>query len=147
MIYSTIANGRRVDTSAVQSGAGFELKESHMYGTIIPFMLLASPAPAHDVKDASYISVGPAPIVFFGFALLVLAAAMGGLAQTRTETDPTDLAQYCDPRQQSDSPDAPKIYCLDEHGFPPPAQFVPTSFAVFWVQRVPYGVSSVAVTQ
>jgi hypothetical protein len=26
------------------------------------------------------------------------------------------LAQYCDPKRQSDAPDAPRIYCLDEYG-------------------------------
>jgi hypothetical protein len=51
----------------------------------------------------------------FGFALLVLAAAMGGLGQTKTETDSSArIAQYCDPKPQSDGADAPNIYCIDE---------------------------------
>jgi hypothetical protein len=69
-------------------------------------------------KRRNTFSVGLTLIVFFGFPLLVLAAAMDGLGQTRTETDSTArIAQYCDPKQQSDGADAPKLYCLDQQEF------------------------------
>jgi hypothetical protein len=83
----------------------------------MPGLFLTEPRP---------FSVGLTLIVLFGFALVVRAAAIGGLSQTRTATDSTArIAQYCDPKQQSDGADAPKIYCLT--AFPHPAQFVLTS--------------------
>jgi hypothetical protein len=41
-------------------------------------------------------------------SLLVLVAAMGGLGQTRTETDSTTLAQYCDPNSSLTAPMLPR---------------------------------------
>lgn len=54
------------------------------------------------------------PLAIAG-TVLVLAGSTGDLSGIiRSESQPpAQVAQYCAPRQQSDAPDAPSIYCLE----------------------------------